>query len=144
MTCHRCRKNIDPEITRCPYCGEPNAEAWELYQTSSVLIAAGSTRTIYRSVDEVPQSLRSRLLKSTNSSNSATILIADRRGRQEIARAMRNLPVPSQRRLMRSILSGGTAPGLPEWMTPGRRRAMLTLVLVGALAVIALVFTHTW
>jgi len=144
MTCHRCRKNIDPEIARCPYCGEPNGEAWELYQTSSVLIASGSTRTIYRSVEEVPQGLRSRLLKSTNSSNSATILIADRRGRQEIARAMRNLPAPSQRRLMRSILSGGPAEGLPAWMTPWRRRAILAIVLLGALAVIGLVFTHAW
>ena len=38
--------------------------------------------------------LRTRLLKSTNGANSATILIADRRGRKEISRAMRKLPVP--------------------------------------------------
>ena len=144
MICHRCRKNIEPDATRCPYCGEPNPDAWELYQTSTVLIAAGSTRTVYRSVEDVPQGLRNRLLKSTNSSNSATILIADRRGRQEIARAMRNLPGPSQRRLMRSILSSGSAPGLAEWMTPARRRLVLGAVVAVALAVIGLVFTHTW
>jgi hypothetical protein len=132
MTCHRCRKNIDPGATRCPYCGETNLETWELYQTSTVLIAAGMTRTVYRSVEDVPRGLRSRLLKSTNSSNSATILIADRRGRQEIARAMRNLPGPS------------SAPGLAEWMTPGRRRAIIGTVLLAALAVIGVVFTHTW
>ena len=144
MICHRCRKNIEPDATRCPNCGEPNPDAWELYQTSTVLIAAGSTRTVYRSVEDVPQGLRNRLLKSTNSSNSATILIADRRGRQEIARAMRNLPGPSQRRLMRSILSSGSAPGLAEWMTPARRRLVLGAVVAVALAVIGLVFTHTW
>src|SRR5262245_15795965 len=124
MNCHRCRKNIDSEATRCPHCGEPNPEAWELFQTSTVLIAAGQTSTVYRSVDDVPQSLRNRLLKSTNSSNSATILIADRRGRQEIARAMRNLPGPSQRRLMRSIVRVASPRGLAEWMTPGRRRVI--------------------
>jgi hypothetical protein len=144
MTCHRCRKNIDKDATRCPYCGEPNPDAWELYQTSTVLIAAGASRTVYRSVEDVPHKLRSRLLKSTNSSNSATILIADRRGREEIKRAMRNLTGPSQRRLMRSILGSGSAPGLAEWMTLGRRRAVLGAVVLAALAVIGLVFTHTW
>jgi hypothetical protein len=114
-----------------------------LYQTSTVLIAAGKTRTVYQSVEEVPQGLRNRLVKSTNSSNSATILIADRRGRQEIARAMRNLPGPSQRRLMRSIL-GSRAPALSEWITPGRRRAIIATVVLAALTLVGVVFTHTW
>ena len=49
MTCHRCRKNIDKDATRCPYCGEPNPDAWELYQTSTVLISAGgAARSIAR------------------------------------------------------------------------------------------------
>ncbi len=143
MTCHRCLKNIDPSAVRCPYCGEPNPEAWELYQTSTVFIAAGRTHTVYRSVEEVPQGLRNLLVKSTNSSNSATILIADRRGRQEVARAMRNLPGPSQRRLMRSIL-GSRAPTLSEWITPGRRRAIIGVVVLAALMLIGVVFTHTW
>jgi hypothetical protein len=71
-------------------------------------------------------------------------LIADRRGRQEIARAMRNLPGPSQRRLMRSIFGSGSVPGLAEWMTAGRRRAVIGAVVLAALAVIGVVFTHTW
>ena len=57
---------------------------------------------------------------------------------------MRNLTGPSQRRLMRSILGSGSAPGLAEWMTLGRRRAVLGAVVLAALAVIGLVFTHTW
>ncbi len=144
MTCQRCRKNIDADAARCPYCGHPNSETWELYQTSTVLIAAGRTRSVYRSVEEVPQALRNRLVKSTNSSNSATILIADRRGRQEIARAMRSLPGPSQRRLMRSILGAAGSRELPEWLTPARRRAIIGAVVLAAAAVIGMVFTHTW
>lgn len=135
---------MDSDATRCPHCGEPNPEAWELFQTSTVLIASGRSRTVYRSVEEVPQSLRNRLLKSTNSSNSATILIADRRGRQEIARAMRNLPGLSQRRLVRSVLSAASTVGLAGWMTPGRRRAIAGVVIFAALAVIGIVLTHTW
>ena len=50
-------------------------------------IAAGGERQVYRSVAEVPASLRKILQDSTSSANSATILIADRRGKEEIARA---------------------------------------------------------
>jgi hypothetical protein len=144
MMCQRCRKNIDSGAPRCPYCGHPNSEPWELYQTSTVLIAAGRTRSVYRSVEDVPQALRNQLVKSTNSSNSATVLIADRRGRQEIARAMRSLPGPSQRRLMRSILGAAGSRELPEWLTPVRRRAIIGAVVLAAAAVIGMVFTHTW
>jgi hypothetical protein len=36
--------------------------------------------------------MRKRLLRSTNGLNSATIVIADRQGRKEIAKAIRSLP----------------------------------------------------
>ena len=98
MTCHRCRKTIDERDVRCPYCGLANAGANGLYQTSVVRIASGAADLVYRSVDEVPAPLRQKLLASTNSSNSATILIADRKGRKEIDKAMRKLPATSQRR----------------------------------------------
>ncbi len=65
----------------------------------------------------MPAGLRTRLLKSTNGANSATILIADRRGRQEIAKAMRNMPGPVQRRWMHSWMSTGAAASAIEWLT---------------------------
>lgn len=61
-------------------------------RTSTIFIAAGDKTEIYRSVDEVPLPLRRRLEKSTNSLHSQTILIADRRGREEIVKAIRGLP----------------------------------------------------
>ena len=68
-------------------------------KTSAVLIAAGGERQIYRSMAEVPADLRKILQESTNSRNSATILIADRRGKEEIAKALERVaepaPVPS-------------------------------------------------
>jgi len=57
-------------------------------KTSSVLIAARGERQVYSSVNAVPASLRKMLQDSTSGANSATILIADRRGKEEIAKAL--------------------------------------------------------
>jgi class 3 adenylate cyclase len=144
MTCSRCKKKFEEGQARCPHCGEPGSDAGGLFQTSTVLISAGGADLVYRSVEEVPARLRTRLLKSTNGANSATILIADRRGRQEIAKAMRSLPGPAQRRLMHSILGAETAAHALAWLTPARRRIVLAVVMLLTLATIAIVFTHRW
>lgn len=57
-------------------------------KTSAVLIAAGGERQVYRSVNDVPANLRKMLQDTTSGANSATILIADRRGKEEIAKAL--------------------------------------------------------
>jgi hypothetical protein len=57
-------------------------------KTSTIFIAKGGRTRVYRSVSEIPQRLRKELEESTNGFNSATILIADRRGRKEIPRAL--------------------------------------------------------
>jgi hypothetical protein len=144
MTCHRCRKTIDAGETRCPYCGFPNAEANGLYQTSVVRIAAGAADLVYRSVDEVPAPLRQKLLASTNSSNSATILIADRRGRKEIAKAVRSLPGSGNRRLYRSLLPGSDSERSTAWLTSGRRNAILAAMSTLVIALVVFVFRHHW
>ena len=144
MNCSRCKKKFEAQAPRCPHCGEPNPASSGLFQTSTVLISAGGADLVYRSVDEVPASLRSQLLKCTNSANSATILIADQRGRKEIARAMKNLPGPAQRRLMQSILGAATTAQALRWLTPGRKRAIVAGVAAVTVALITLVFTHRW
>ncbi|HJT89491.1 MAG TPA: hypothetical protein VJ732_16595 [Bryobacteraceae bacterium] len=144
MNCSRCGKRFDSEKSNCPHCGEPRPDtASGVFQTSTVLISADGAETVYRSMDEVPDKLRSKLLKSTNSANSATILIADRRGRQEIAKAMRNLPGTAQRRLVNSLL-GGQARTAYSWLTPNRKKAVLALVLLLTLALLSFVFTYHW
>jgi len=144
MTCNRCRKRFAEEEARCPFCGEPNPAVSGLFQTSTVLICSGGNDLVFRSVEEVPARLRSKLIKTTNGANSATILIADRRGRKEIARAMRKLPWPAQRRLLHAALGPEVPSGMLRWLTPGRKRAILALVLLLTLAFIGLVFTHHW
>ena len=142
MTCKRCRKSYGEDEARCPHCGAPKADSTGLFQTSTVLISAGGTDLVYRSVEEVPAGLRTQLLKSTNGANSATILIADQRGRKEIAKAMRNLPGPAQRRLIHSILGGDTSQTAMRWLTPIRRWTIVAIVAAATLAIIALVFMH--
>jgi hypothetical protein len=60
-------------------------------KTSAVLIASDGGPHVYPSVADVPTSLRRALQESTNGANAATILIADRRGKEEIARALERI-----------------------------------------------------
>ena len=138
MTCNRCRKKFEPEKSQCPHCGAPKREMAGTFLTSTVLISVGGSDHVYRSVEEVPATLRTRLVKSTNGANSATILIADRRGRKEIARAMRGLPGSPQRRLLQSVLAGRDE--VHSWLTPGRRKAIFAALLLLAIALIGLTF----
>lgn len=72
-------------------------------KTSTIFIAKSGRTQVYRSVSEVPPQLRKELEESTNSFNSATILIADRRGREEILRALNGLPSSLRTRLASSL-----------------------------------------
>lgn len=53
-------------------------------RTSAVMICTREKDTFYSSVREVPSRLRARLEEATNGSNSGTILIADKGGRERI------------------------------------------------------------
>ena len=123
MVCRACQKEYDRQKNRaCPNCGHSNSVIRSgAVKKSLVLIASGQTRNLYDSVEEVPEPLRKKLVTSTNGLNSATILIADPRGRDEIARAIRSLPSPLQGRLLKLIL-GSRAEG------PKTRHALSRLV----------------
>jgi hypothetical protein len=140
MKCARCGGSMRESDERCPRCGHAIEKSGGTFQTSTVMISAGGAEKVYRSVEEVPAPLRTRLLKSTNGANSATILIADRGGRKEIARAMRHLPANAQRRLLQSLLADGE--GGPSWLGPGRRKALIAAITLAALAAIGLMFTR--
>lgn len=61
-------------------------------KTSTIFISVGERTRVYRSVDDVPPKLRRKLTESTNGLNSATILIADRNGREELMKAIQGRP----------------------------------------------------
>ncbi len=140
-TCSKCKKSFDTSNAKCPFCGAAAQGASGVFQTSAVMISTGGEDMVYRSVDEVPPTLRSRLLKSTNGANSATILIADRRGRKEVSKAVRSLPGPAQKRLLHSLL-GNQAAKPRAWALV--RRALPFLILLVAMIVVVFVFLHRW
>jgi hypothetical protein len=61
-------------------------------KTSTIFISSGGKTKVFRSVEEVPPDLRRKLQESTSGINAATILIADRKGREEIVKALQGLP----------------------------------------------------
>ena len=72
-------------------------------KTSTIFIAKGGKTQVFRSVGEIPQNLRKELEDSTNGFNSATILIADRRGREEVRRALKGMPSALRSRFAPSL-----------------------------------------
>jgi hypothetical protein len=72
-------------------------------KSSTIFISVGNKTEVYRSVNDVPPPLRKQLEQSTNGIHSATILIADRKGKEEIVRAVRGLPSSLRSRLSASL-----------------------------------------
>lgn len=60
-------------------------------RTSTIFIGIGDQTRVYRSMAEVPPPLRRKLRENTQSSNTVTIVIADQRGRMELAQIAKNL-----------------------------------------------------
>ncbi|MBV9506613.1 MAG: hypothetical protein JO323_16600 [Acidobacteriia bacterium] len=139
-TCSRCHRKFADTARKCPYCGKQQPHgASGVFQASTVLISAEGAEAVYRSMEDVPDPLRAKLFKSTNSANSATILIADRRGREEIARVMRSLPGTPQRGGVHSLLAAETPSHSTEsWWTPERRRLILGLIFLVIAVLLAL------
>jgi hypothetical protein len=119
MTCRRCGKAFAVEKDRCPHCG---SRAAGVFQTSTVLISVDGEDSVYRTIEETPAKLRERLVRSIHGSNSATIVIADRRGRRELLRTLRRPSGATPRRRLR----------LPP------KPAMLVAIILLALAVLGL------
>src|SRR5579875_3387370 len=61
-------------------------------RSSTIFIATGEQTRVYHNLDEIPPPLRRKLHETTCGLNSATILIADKRGREELVRALQTRP----------------------------------------------------
>ncbi len=109
-------------------------------KTSTIFIAKGGRTRVYRSVNEVPQRLRREMEESTNGFNSATILIADRRGREEILRALHGLPSGLRTRLASSLnpdrKNAEEPPRVPRSLVRFLRRNWVEILLPGAVGLL--------
>lgn len=107
-------------------------------KTSTIFISKGARTRVYRSVSEIPQRLRQELEASTNGFNSATILIADRRGRKEILRALQGLPSALRTRLAASLAPSQDSAGPKKTRPLARflRRNWPELLLPGAVGLL--------
>ncbi|MDE3198045.1 MAG: zf-TFIIB domain-containing protein [Acidobacteriota bacterium] len=86
MTCPRCHAEFETRADVCPECGlKLLRNVSGVMKTSAVMIAAAGERGFYRSVQEVPEPLRTQLIETTSSPNSGTIVIADRAGKDQIS-----------------------------------------------------------
>ena len=84
-------------------------------KSSTIFISVGNKTEVYRSVNDVPPRLRKQLERSTNGIHSATILIADRKGKEEIVRAIRGLPSSLRSRLSATIRNEAPAEPQNRW-----------------------------
>lgn len=91
---------------------------------STILIAVGEETRVYHSVEDIPDELREKLLASTHGGNSATILIADRGGREKILNALRR---------SQESRYGRVAAAMPERQKPaGRYSRWIALLPIAA------------
>jgi hypothetical protein len=89
MICPRCHSEFDNMDGVCPECGvRLLRNVSGVMKTSAVMIAARGERGFYRSVQDVPEPLRTQLMETTTSPNSGIIVIADRAGKEQLTQVM--------------------------------------------------------
>lgn len=108
MICPRCQASLDVvrKPDACPQCG---TRLWRnvsgVIKTSAVLISADGEDLFFESVGDVPENLRRRMVESTSGENAGIIVIADRGGKEQIARDV-------ARRQAARKASGGVSPDI--------------------------------
>ncbi len=98
---------------------------------STIFVATHGQTRIFHSLEEMPESLREEMLATTRGMNSATILIADKGGREEILKAVQRADGPRYSTLVGAVIEGE---GEPVTRNPFLSLSFLgRLLLVGGL-----------
>lgn len=152
MTCPKCFAEFELGARSCPECGvQLVRNVSGVMKTSSVMIAAGNEQTFYRSVQDVPEPLRSQLIESTHSANSGTIVIADRAGKDQITQIIARRENAKERQPEKETEVISTLPELPwhSFLATAFLGVKVVvwagfLLFLAAVAVIASVFLIHW
>lgn len=73
------------------------------FRCSTIFVSEGEETLIYRSLSEMPTQLRKKITARTRGGASATIFIANRGGREELAKRLRGMPSRVQTRLEEAV-----------------------------------------
>lgn len=95
-------------------------------KSSTIFVATDEGTSVYRSLKEIPAPLRRKLQESMQGMHSATILIADKRGREELIRALQGQPSSIQCRLV-DLHRNQQPTQAPAEMRPKRRMRLGSL-----------------
>ena len=106
-----------------------------VHRVSTIVVGESDRTRIFHSLDEIPKSVRRNLERSMASESSATLLIADERGREEIMRKLDGGPSVLQSKLIESIIRQrrGLDPAPQKIRIRWIRVAAAALVMVAAL-----------
>ena len=74
-----------------------------MQKVSTIVVGAGSTVRTYRSLEEMPPAVQEQMDRALSGENSATLLIADERGRQEILNSLRGQESELDSRLISAL-----------------------------------------
>jgi hypothetical protein len=113
---------------------------------SAVMIASGEGQSFFRSVQDVPEPLRAQLVDVTTSSNSGTIVIADRAGKEQITQVIARRETARDRAAGEGAAHGAVASRFLEFSflgLPGIAWVGAALFLAAS-GVIATVFVTHW
>jgi hypothetical protein len=108
-----------------------------VHRVSTIVIGERDRTRVYHSLEEMPSRLRKQLRKCVSSESSATLLIADERGRQEIMRKLEGGQSVLKSRLIESIIRQRNDVAAPRQIRIrwGRLLAITTLLVAALIAV---------
>ena len=113
-------------------------------RTFTIVVYNSNGSQLFRSKDDLPAELREQLESTMQSSNAATILLADRNGRQELAKALRGAPSALSDRYAPKAIAVGLTESTAELAAPSRKTFQYQGIgLVSRTKLIALGFTIT-
>jgi len=76
-----------------------------MQKVSTIVVGSGNTVRTYRSAEEMPPAVQRQMDQALSGENSATLLIADERGRQEILKSLRGQETDLDSRLISALAS---------------------------------------
>ena len=153
MTCPKChadipRSEVESLSGVCPDCGVRLLRNISgVMKTSAVMIAARGESGFYRSVQDVPEPLRTQLIETTTSQNSGIIVIADKAGKEQLTQVLARREAKRSANITTEEGPGQPAIHTPKAVSPAVRLpwpAWAGFIVVLLVAVLFILFRTDW